>query len=163
MRRGRRQRRTAWHQGLSFKEPLLSFWALVCRIHKKREVSQTYRLTEADRETWLTVKSKQNQVTTLVIETTIAYEDLGLEEQDDAEAMMEAVTNKFNGLTGIGLRLDIQADQVTQTMTLVLDKMEQEARVMVRETPVDPAALINGLKASDAADILRDAGAKKIK
>ncbi|EHU0602448.1 YehR family lipoprotein [Listeria monocytogenes] len=91
-----------------------------------KEETKTYSLSQNGVDSKLTYTYKGDKVTKQTAETTMSYASLGVASKEDAEKMLKATSDKFQGIDGLKEKIEYKDDKAIETLEVDYTKISSE-------------------------------------
>ncbi|EAD4105195.1 DUF1307 domain-containing protein, partial [Listeria monocytogenes] len=91
-----------------------------------KEETKTYTLSQNGVDSKLTYTYKGDKVTKQTAENTMSYASLGVASKEDAEKMLKATSDKFQGIDGLKEKIEYKDDKAIETLEVDYTKISSE-------------------------------------
>ncbi|EHM7943817.1 YehR family lipoprotein [Listeria monocytogenes] len=91
-----------------------------------KEETKTYSLSQNGVDSKLTYTYKGDKVTKQTAENTMSYASLGVASKEDAEKMLKATSDKFQGIDGLKENIEYKDDKAIETLEVDYTKISSE-------------------------------------
>ncbi|PXD33717.1 hypothetical protein C9836_14805 [Listeria monocytogenes] len=91
-----------------------------------KEETKTYTLSQKGVDSKLTYTYKGDKVTKQTAENTMSYASLGVASKEDAEKMLKATSDKFQGIDGLKEKIEYKDDKAIETLEVDYTKISSE-------------------------------------
>ncbi|EAF5034320.1 TPA_asm: hypothetical protein GEK10_12795 [Listeria monocytogenes] len=91
-----------------------------------KEETKTYTLSQNGVDSKLTYTYKGDKVTKQTAENTMSYASLGVDSKKDAEKMLKATSDKFQGIDGLKEKIEYKDDKAIETLEVDYTKISSE-------------------------------------
>ncbi|EAF5658187.1 MULTISPECIES: YehR family lipoprotein [Listeria] len=91
-----------------------------------KEETKTYTLSQNGVDSKLTYTYKGDKVTKQTAENTMSYASLGVTSKEDAEKMLKATSDKFQGIDGLKEKIEYKDDKAIETLEVDYTKISSE-------------------------------------
>ncbi|ALU77449.1 TPA: YehR family lipoprotein [Listeria monocytogenes] len=91
-----------------------------------KEETKTYTLSQNGVDSKLTYTYKGDKVTKQTAENTMSYASLGVDSKEDAEKMLKATSDKFQGIDGLKEKIEYKDDKAIETLEVDYTKISSE-------------------------------------
>lgn len=91
-----------------------------------KEETKTYSLSQNGVDSKLTYTYKGDKVTKQTAENKMSYASLGVASKEDAEKMLKATSDKFQGIDGLKEKIEYKDDKAIETLEVDYTKISSE-------------------------------------
>ncbi|EPD3747524.1 YehR family lipoprotein [Listeria monocytogenes] len=91
-----------------------------------KEETKTYSLSQNGVDSKLTYTYKGDKVTKQTAENTMSCASLGVASKEDAEKMLKATSDKFQGIDGLKEKIEYKDDKAIETLEVDYTKISSE-------------------------------------
>ncbi|EAF1955197.1 DUF1307 domain-containing protein [Listeria monocytogenes] len=91
-----------------------------------KEETKIYSLSQNGVDSKLTYTYKGDKVTKQTAENTMLYASLGVASKEDAEKMLKATSDKFQGIDGLKEKIEYKDDKAIETLEVDYTKISSE-------------------------------------
>ncbi|EAC4875710.1 DUF1307 domain-containing protein [Listeria monocytogenes] len=91
-----------------------------------KEETKTYSLSQNGVDSKLTYTYKGDKVTKQTAENIMSYASLGVASKEDAEKMLKATSDKFQGIDGLKEKIEYKDDKAIETLEVDYTKISSE-------------------------------------